>query len=124
MVSAIKKAAMGGVPMFAVVFLCAVCFYAGTALTKPEGKYVTVDKANVIFTSVMEMNPPTTDPAILKKRITDPVLAVLGGYAARGYVVIDTSKDESGNMAIVALPKDTKDITTELASAIKKGAQP
>lgn len=119
MANVVSKVVMAGVPAFAVVFLCGVCFYAGSALNKTEGKYVTVDKGGVIFTSVMEMTPPTSDPAILKKRVTDPIVGVLAKYAKEGYVVIDTAKDDQGNMSIVALPKETKDITAELSAAIK-----
>ena len=116
-----KKADLifAGVPLALVVFLCAGAYAAGAYLhPQPQGKYVTADKAAVIFTAVMEMQPAASDEALLKKRITDPVLGVLRRYTEQGYVVIDAAKDDQGNMSIVALPVGTKDITEELSAAV------
>jgi hypothetical protein len=108
-----------GVPLLLVVALCAAAYAAGAYLHKqPEGKYVTANKSAVIFTAVMEMQSAASDEAQLKKRVTDPVIALLRRYTDQGYVVIDTAKDDHGNMSIVALPEGTKDITQELSTAV------
>jgi len=114
-----KKIFMAGVPAFAVLFLIAVAFYAGGVLnsTRPNGKYLTAEKNAVIFGAVFDRQGET--PEQLKAEVTVPVLAVLRKYADQGYVVIDTAKDEHGNMVIAALPDGTSDITAELAAAIK-----
>lgn len=108
------------VPLFAVVFLAGACYYAGAQLgNKNNGKYVTADKSTVILNAVLDLHNAGSSEEEMKTKIVAPVLGVLKKYADQGYVVVETGKDERGNMLIAALPADTRDITNELAEAVK-----
>ncbi|NHR07798.1 hypothetical protein HA052_21645 [Chromobacterium haemolyticum] len=106
----------GNIPYFGVIILCAISFYLGKTEV-PTGKYAIVEKGAVIFDAVM--NRPGMDEATLNKEVSQPILAVLKKYSDEGYVVIDTGRDERGNMHIAALPGSTIDITSELRAAVK-----
>lgn len=113
-----KNAASTAVQLLATAGLCAVCFYAGGKLNSvtPNGKYLVADKNAVILAAVMERD--STDAEKLKAEITQPILQVMRRYTDQGYVIIEGGRDERGNLAIAALPPDTRDITKELAAAI------
>lgn len=124
MIKTIQKFLSAGVPLFAVVMLAAACFYAGLRSGTPQanGKYVTADKGAVILDAVLNSRSDGTAPgndAEFKSAIVDPVLGVLRKYADAGFVVLDTSTDERGNMVVAAVPAGTQDITPELVAAIK-----
>lgn len=124
MIKKIQKFLSAGVPLFAVVLLAGACFYAGLRSGTPQanGKYVTADKGSVILDAVLnagaDVRAPGSD-AEFKAAIVEPVLSVLRKYADAGFVVLDTSTDERGNMVVAAVPAGTKDITPELVAAIK-----
>lgn len=60
---------------------------------------------------------------VLEREISQPVLAVLKKYADLGYLVVDVSKDDHGNMSVTALPSNKQiDITGEMRDAIKRAA--
>lgn len=108
------------VPLFAVVFLAGACYYAGAELgNKSNGKYVTADKSTVILNAVLDLHNAASSEDEMKSKIVAPVLGVLKKYADQGYVVVETGKDERGNMLIAAVPPDTRNITKELAEAVK-----
>lgn len=120
MANVVKTLLLSPVPLFAVAMACGVSFYAGGVLnsTKPNGKYVTAEKNALILQAVFDRQGAT--PEQLKQEISDPIRLVLKKYIDQGYVVIDTAKDESGNMAVAAIPPGTLDVTEELAAALKK----
>ncbi|PRE55944.1 hypothetical protein C6P99_00810 [Burkholderia multivorans] len=53
----------------------------------------------------------------MKALITDPINSVLRQYLAQGFVIVDTSRNDQGEMTVTALPADTVDITNELRKA-------
>lgn len=126
MISNLRRIFMAGVPLFAVVFLCGVCYYAGTQTNMPKAKglYVTADKSSVILDAVLDSRNEDVSEADLKLKIVGPVLGVLQRYASAGYVVVETGRDERGNMIVAAIPPGTRDITAELAAAVKAAAKP
>lgn len=125
MIKKIQQFLSAGVPLFAVVLLAGACFYAGLRSGTPQanGKYVTADKGAVILDAVLNSRADGAaapgDDAEFKASIVDPVLGVLKKYADAGFVVLDTSTDERGNMVVAAVPGSTQDITPELVAAIK-----
>jgi hypothetical protein len=126
MINNLKRFFMAGVPLFAVIFLCGVCYYAGTHTNaqRASGQYVTADKSTVILDAVLDSRNENASEADLKAKIVTPVLGVLQKYASAGYVVVETGKDERGNMIVAAIPPGTRDITHELAAAVKAAAKP
>lgn len=120
MVNALKKLVTFNVPAFAVLFLLMVAYYSGGVLNSQQlnGKYLTVEKSALIIQAYLERQGETKEQ--LNAEITLPILSILKKYTEQGYVVIDTAKDENGNMTIAALPKGTADINKEVAAALKK----
>ena len=106
----------GNLPYLAAVILCAGAFYAGRVNTSQRNRVALVEKGAII-TEALLANPERSQVEI-DAQIRAPILAVLRKYAEAGYAVIDTSKDESGRMAVVALPADAVDITAEMRAAI------
>lgn len=111
----------GNLPYLAAAILCAGAFYVGRGSAPHADKVALVEKGALV-TEALLANPHRSQPEI-DAQIKAPVLAVLRKYAAGGYAVLDTSKDESGGMSVVALPADAIDITAEMRAAIT-AAQP
>jgi hypothetical protein len=108
----------GEVSYVSALILMVVGFYIGHEL-KPEGPKIAVaERGAVILEAVLDRHGATEET--LQQEVSKPVLDVLKKYADLGYVVIDSSKDDSGNYVVAALPAGAIDITEALRQAIKK----
>jgi len=114
----------GKLPYFAAVMLCAACFYAGheyaVTTIKPVSKIVYADKAAVVYGQLIK-SQSISDESV-DSQVRQPILDVLKKYQREGYVIIDSSKDEQGNMTLMALPKEARDITPELLAAVARAS--
>ena len=106
----------GNLPYLAAAILCAGAFYAGRMDTPQRNRVALVEKGAIV-TEALLANPERSQGEI-DAQIKAPILTILRKYADAGYAVIDTSKDEAGRMAVVALPADAVDITAEMRAAI------
>jgi len=99
-------------------------FFAGNKFgaesTNP--RYVYAEKAAVVTQAVLA-HPTPNDEAALKRDIAVPVLAVMQSYIDRGFVVLDAAQDEVCGLQVIAAPKDMKNITAELKTAINNRAK-
>lgn len=107
----------GNLPYLAVAILCGVAFYAGHATVEQNGKFAIAEKSAVILQAVLDR--PAESPETFAREVAQPIIEVLKRYADQGYTVLDSAKDEQGNYALIAMPKSSIDITTELRAAIK-----
>ena len=113
-----KSCNAGEVSYLTVLILGGIFFYLGSLWhSAPTGKYAIADKGLVIFEAIQDR--PTESEEQLATEITKPILAVLEKYRSKGYVVIDASRDEKGNMSISALPGSAINITDEMRKAVK-----
>lgn len=108
----------GNVPYFAVMILIGGAFFLGLHLKEEPARIAIAEKGAVILEAVLDR--PSLSPEQLDEEVKKPIVNVLNHYAAQGFVVIDVSKDENGNMQVAALPRAAVDITPLLRSAIKK----
>ena len=104
-----------------VVIICAVAavvgFVAGRQSIQPTGKFAFAEKGAIITEAIFARQD--LDEAALKKEVVQPILGVLQRWSDQGYIVIDSSKDEQGNFAVLAIPDGAKDISAEMREAIK-----
>ena len=107
------------------IFIVGICaFLAGTLLNHPvtttelNGKYATFSRSMIIFQAVQDRQGATESQ--LKAEITDPINLFIKAYQDQGYVVIDNSTDQDGNMAVLALPKGSIDVSAELSQLLTK----
>lgn len=112
----------GNLPYLAVVILCSGAFFAGKASVEKIGKFAVAEKGAIVLQAILDRS--SESPETFARDVAQPMVEVLTRYADNGYMVIDASKDDAGNYAIVALPKNVIDITQELRSAIKKTTPP
>ena len=110
----------GNVPFFAVILLCAAAFCVGQNIQigKPNSKVAVVEKGAIFLQAALERQNESAQQ--INEEVKDPIINVLKKYESDGYVVIDVSKDERGDMAVLALPENTIDISKEVRAAIKK----
>lgn len=112
----------GSVPYLAVAAFAASAFYFGYETSKIVSKPNTpkiafAEKGAVITESVLSRQD--ISDAVLNEQITKPILAVIKRYVDRGYLVIDSSRNENGSMTIIGVPPGATDITAEMKAAIK-----
>ena len=110
----------GNLPYLAAIILGAGAFYAGRTSAPRQDRVAVVEKGSVVMEAILTHQDRTS--AELEREVKQPVLEVLRKYAAAGYTVIDTSRDEAGNMAVAALPTDVIDITAEMRAAVRAAA--
>lgn len=114
----------GNIPYLAALMLAAGAFYAGysycVGTIKPQSKIVYAEKAAVVYGQMIKMEEVSDDA--LDAKLRKPILDVLTKYQRAGYVIIDASKDDAGNMSIMALPAEARDITPELEAAVARAA--
>lgn len=108
----------GNVPYLAVMILIGGAFFLGLHIKSESPHIAIAEKGAVILEAVLDR--PNLSPEQLDEEVKKPIVNILNHYAAKGFVVIDASKDEDGNMQVAALPRTTVDITPLLRSAIKK----
>lgn len=108
------------IPLLAVVFIVGVAVYAGNALftTEPNGKFVTLAKEAILFQAVYDR--PEASQEQINSEVVAPIMATLAKYQTEGYAVIDTTTDADGNMAVVAIPKGSIDVTEEVKKLVTK----
>ncbi|EGD05105.1 MULTISPECIES: hypothetical protein [Burkholderia cepacia complex] len=109
----------GRVPYSVVCLLSfsvyAIGYQAGHHTAKPPVRVAIAEKGAVVLEAAL--NHPSATPAQMKALITDPINSVLRQYLAQGFVIVDTSRNDQGEMTVTALPADTVDITNELRKA-------
>jgi hypothetical protein len=103
------------------VLLVGVCAYtAGSFLSSPpqdsNGKFVTIARNMVIFQAVQTRRGASESQ--LKAEVVEPIRLFIQNYQDQGYAVIDTSIDGEGNMAVLALPKGSIDVTHEISQIL------
>ena len=108
----------GNLPYLTTAILCIAAFFVGQMTVRPESHFAVAEKGAVIVEAVL--GRPGRTAQEIEREVKQPILAVVKSYADRGFTVIDASRDEQGDLAIVALPRDTIDITGELRAAILK----
>lgn len=110
----------GNVSYSVVAVLIGLAFYIGlemsqlTAKTAPKVAFA--EKSAVIFESVFKRQDVSA--AVIDEQIKKPILAVIKRYVNQGYVVIDSGRDEDGNMTITGIPSGSIDITSEIRAAV------
>lgn len=107
----------GNMPYMAVVPLCAVFFALGVHWTSAPPRIALVERGAVVLEAVLAMPGATNEQ--LQSQIEAPTKAVLQKYHDAGYLVIDTSRDDAGRLAVAAVPESAIDITDELRIAIR-----
>jgi len=108
------------IPLLAVVFIVGVAVYAGSTLftTEPNGKFVTLAKEAILFQAVYDR--PEASQEQINSEVVAPIMAALAKYQTEGFAVIDTTTDADGNMAVVAIPKGSIDVTEEVKKLVTK----
>ncbi len=110
----------GNVPYLAAVMLAASAFYVGletsNLIDKPAPKIAFAEKGAVIMSTVLARQD--ISPDVLIEQVKKPILAVIKLYVDQGYVVIDSSRDENGNMSVNGIPAGAIDITPEIKAAV------
>ena len=114
----IKKYIGFNVPAWTLIAVGACTFLAGIQLgTIPSnGKVVSFARNRVIFEAVQVR--PGASEEILQKEVVVPINAFIKGYQNEGYAVIDTSIDADGQMAVLALPKGSIDVSDQISKAL------
>lgn len=107
----------GSLSVFTTVLISAATAFAGYTLAPSQPKIATAEKGAVIMEAVLDQTNLTDES--LKTAIQKPILKVIQKYRDLGYVVIDASPDEKGNLSINALPEGALDITAEMRAAVK-----
>jgi hypothetical protein len=100
--------------------LMALAFYIGLEVTqlsaKPPAKVAFAEKSAVILESVFSRKDISA--SVLDEQIKKPIMAVIKRYVDQGYVVIDSGRDENGNMTVTGIPSGAIDITPDIKAAI------
>lgn len=107
----------GNLPYLVMVILCTAAFVLGQATVEPTGKFAIAEKGSIVLQAVLDR--PSEPPETISREVAQPIIEILKRYADQGYTVIDTTKDDQGNYALIALPKNAIDISEELRAAIK-----
>ncbi|PTT90210.1 hypothetical protein DBR42_06450 [Pelomonas sp. HMWF004] len=112
----------GSLPYFSMLVIGAGAFYAGyiycAGTITPQSKIVYAEKAAIVYGQMMKLDQVSDE--VIDAKVRKPMIDVLKKYQREGYTVIDTSKDEQGNMSIMTLPPEARDITGELKAALAK----
>lgn len=106
----------GELPYFAALIFAVCGFFVGQQFSTPIAKVAYAERGAIVLNAVLDRAGQSDES--LQEEVVTPIKAVLQRYADLGYVVIDSSKDDSGNLIIAALPVDAIDITEVLKKAI------
>jgi hypothetical protein len=106
----------GSVPYSVVVMLGLALYLMGHQSAKQPPRIAVAEKGAVILEAALA-NPTATGEK-MKQMVTVPIRDVMRRYEQAGYVVINTSRNDEGDMTVDALPADTVDITGELRAAV------
>ena len=119
----LKKYVNFNVPAWTLVAIGVCAFIGGTKVSAPvpNGKFVSVARNRIIFEAVQARPGATEDQ--LKAQVVQPINAFIKGYQDEGYAVIDTSIDADGQMAVLALPKGSIDVSDQLSKVLTPAAK-
>ncbi|MDN4571871.1 hypothetical protein DBB29_24750 [Pandoraea cepalis] len=103
------------------ILLCLIAYLIGHQTAAPPKNIVFAEKGAVLLEAALDR--PNRTEQQLKAEIAEPIRSVLSRYQALGYVVIDASRNDEGDMTIAALPANALDITNELRAAVNLAPQ-
>lgn len=106
----------GSVPYSVVLMLSLAVYLMGHQTAKPAPRIAVAEKSAVILEAAL--NDPSASQEKLKQQVAVPIRAVIGRYEKAGFVVVNTSRNDQGDITLDALPADTIDITNELRAAV------
>ncbi len=97
----------------AIITLCIGLLVHVLFQAPEEGpKFATVAKMGIIFEAASRQ--PNLSEDQVQSAIVKPTLALLKQYEEKGYIVIDTTRDECGNFTIAAIPEQALNLNEEL----------
>jgi hypothetical protein len=108
-------------PYSVVCLLCVIAYLVGHQTAAPAKNIAVAEKGAVVLEAALSR--PGVTEAQMKAQVAEPILAVLRHYQERGFMVIDTSRNELGDLTVAAVPANTLDITNELRAAVNLPAQ-
>ncbi|MGR9587094.1 hypothetical protein [Pandoraea sputorum] len=112
-----KKATKPFVISFPLMaFFCVLFYLFGYGMSAPVKKVAIVEKGAVVLEAALDRQGLSEQQ--LKAQVGEPIKAVLQKYQKKGFVVIDVSRNDEGDMTVAALPSNTLDITNELRAAV------
>ena len=119
----IKKIFDLNAPAWTLIVIGICAFLAGSHFGAPEsnGKVATIARNMLIFEAVQARAGQSEEQ--LQKEVVQPINAFIKSYQDEGYLVVDTSIDAEGHMAILALPNGSVDVSNELAKVLAPKAK-
>lgn len=111
---------VGELPFLAVVIVAGGAFVAGQHAAPSANKVASAEKGAIVLETMLAH--PEADERFVDQQLRQPILAVVRKYADRGYTVLDASRDDAGNLAVVAMPTGVLDITDELRKAVREAS--
>ena len=112
----------GGITYPLAVLLCLIAYVLGHQTASPARNIAFAEKGAVLLEAALDR--PNRTEQQMKTEIAAPIRAVLRRYQELGYVVIDASRNDDGDMTIAAIPANAVDITNELRAAVNLLQQP
>lgn len=106
----------GSVPYSVVMMLSLAVYLMGHQTAKPAPRIAVAEKSAVILEAAL--NDPSASQEKLKQQVAVPIRGVIQRYEKAGFVVVNTSRNDQGDITLDALPADTIDITNELRTAV------
>ena len=106
----------GDLPYSVAIMLCLATYLMGHQAATPAKNVAVVEKGAVILEATLDR--PNLSAAQIKAQVSEPIKAVLRRYQKNGYDVIDTSRNDQGEITVAAIPPNTIDITNELRTAV------
>jgi len=127
-----SSAKRGHVPPLAATLFCLASVLVGVVVDHtllqtppPAPRIALVEQGAIVLDALL--NRPELDPPSARRVVGDTVAVVVAKYQRAGYLVINVSPGQDGEMAIEAVPKSAIDITDEMRSAVARavsGAAP
>ncbi|VVD30940.1 hypothetical protein [Paraburkholderia dioscoreae] len=109
-----KFVTAGSLPYSVALMLCLAAYVMGNQTATKS--VAIVEKGAVVLEATLDRPGATLEQ--MNAQVKEPIRAVLRRYAQHGYVVIDTSRNDEGDMTVTALPAEAIDITNELRAAV------
>ena len=106
----------GPVPYSGVMMLSLAVYLMGHQTAKPAPRVAVAEKSAVILEAAL--SDPSASQEKLKQQVALPIRAVIQRYEKAGFVVVNTSRNDQGDITLDAIPADTIDITNELRTAV------
>jgi hypothetical protein len=99
-----------------VWFFCVLSYIFGYGMAAPVKNVAIVEKGAVVLEATLDRQGLSEQQ--LRAQVGEPIKSVLQKYQKKGFVVIDVSRNDEGDMTVAALPSNTLDITNELRAAV------